>query len=259
MSKSNITFVTCYFNIYDEEQDFSRTFEKRLEHFLKLASIGINICIYTTNEYKIFFEEIQKKYNNVKLGDLYVKTQLKFSPFYFPETKLCELPKIRNEKKDTDYYMYLMNSKIDFVNETIKKNPFSTDFFCWFDFSLPYIFINIDETLNIIKNISQTNFVRKCIAMPGCWNFKIKDINYIKNNVCWRFCGGFFMGDKESLNNFYNLSYNNFSEFLDTTKTILWEVNYWAWLETYKGFDPIWYLADHNDSIVNVPLHFFCN
>ena len=81
----------------------------------------------------------------------------------------------------------------------------------------------------------------------------MNDIDYIKNNICWRFCGGFFIGDKESLIDFYNLSFNNYSEFLIATKTFLWEVNYWAWLESYKNFSPIWFSGDHNDSIINIP------
>lgn len=253
----NITFVTSYFKIYDDEYDIEKTFEKRLELFLKLVNTGINICIFTTPEFEDIFTEIDKKYNNVKLMDVYLKNKLKFSKTYFPETELCKLPEKRSYIKDTEYYMYLMNSKIDFVNEAIKINPFTSNYFCWFDFSLPYIFKNIDESIEKIRLISERNYINSFLTMPGCWNFKVNDINFIKNNICWRFCGGFFMGDKDSLIDFYNLSFNNYSEFLNLTKTILWEVNYWAWLESYKNFNPVFYPGDHNDSIINIPSHLY--
>jgi hypothetical protein len=34
---------------------------------------------------------------------------------------------------------------------------------------------------------------------------------------------------------------------------LVWEVNYWAWLEAEGYISPIWYLADHNDTIINIP------
>lgn len=246
----SVTFVTSYIKIYNEDYDISRTFGKRLEHFLKLADTGINICIFCSPEFQDVFKEICKKYNNIKLLDIISCYELKF--LHINKT-VNTLPERRNILKDTEYYMYLMNSKIDFVKKSIDINPFSTKYFAWFDFSLPYIFRNIDKTIEEIKIISQRNFINTFLTMPGCWKFKINEINYIKNNICWRFCGGFFLGDKESLINFYNLSIDNFNKFLTETNTLVWEVNYWAWLETNKNFNPIWYQADHNDTIVNIP------
>lgn len=257
MYKNNVTFITSYFKIYDNDYDMSKTFYKRLELFLKLADTGINICIFSSDEFKEEFQEICKNYKNIKLINVYLKTELKFSNKYFNETKLCQLPERRSHNKDTEYYMYLMNSKIDFVREVIEINPFSNKYFCWIDFSLPYVFNNIDKTIKNIKLISQRNYINSFLAMPGCWSFKVNNINHIKDYICWRFCGGFFIGDKDSLIDFYNLSFNNFGDFLTQTKTLLWEVNYWAWLESFKGFTPIWYSGDHNDSIINIPQHVY--
>jgi hypothetical protein len=257
MTDNNVTFVTSYFKIYENDYDIEKIFEKRLELFLKLAVTGINICIFTTPEFQYTFTEIHNKYNNIKLIDIYSKNDLKFSKKYFSEIENCQLPEKRSHVKDTEYYMSLMNSKIDFVNETIKINPFSSKYFCWFDFSLPYIFKNLDKTIEKFKLISQRKYTDSFLTMPGCWNFKVNDVNFIKTNICWRFCGGFFIGDKNSLVDFYNLSFNNYSEFLTLTKSILWEVNYWAWLESYKNFKPIHYLADHNDTIIDIPSHLY--
>jgi hypothetical protein len=258
MLSSNVTFVTSYFKIYDNDYDMTKTFEKRLELFLKLADTGINICIFTSPEFKEIFEEIDNKYENVKLIGVYLKSELKFSRTYFSsEIELCELPDKRSHIKDTEDYISLMNSKIDFVKKVIDIDPFSTKYFCWFDFSLPYIFRNIDNTVQKFKIISKNNYIDSFLTIPGCWNWKVTEINFIKEKICWRFCGGFFIGDKESLIDFYNLSFNNYSEFLTQTKLLLWEVNYWAWLEAFKNFKPIWYLSDHDDSIINIPSNLF--
>ena len=258
MPKNNVTFVTSYFTIYEKE-DISplRTFEKRLEFFFEIANRGVNICIFISPDHKEKFLEITKKYENIKVIDIYDKNELKFSKRFFPELELCELPKNRNDKKDTNYYMNLMNSKIDFVKEAIEQNPFSNKYFCWFDFALPYIFKDFDKTIMLFNEISDYDYKKSFLIIPGCWNYLVNDIDYIKNNICWRFCGGFFIGDKDSLLNFYNVSINNYDEFLKITKTNVWEVNYWAWLESCKDLNPLWYLADHDDSIINIPEYLY--
>jgi hypothetical protein len=246
----SITFVTCYIKIYNEDYNPLRTFEKRLEFFLKLVETGINICIFCSPEFKEQFEEICEKNKNIKLIDIYTCDDLQFLKI---NNSITNLPEIRNKGKDTEYYMYLMNSKIDFVKKTIDINPFSSEHFAWIDFNIPYIFKNVDKTIQDIKIMSQRNYNHSFLTMPGCWHFKVNDINYIKSKICWRFCGGFFLGDKVSLIEFYKLSCENFNEFLMQTNTLVWEVNYWTWLETNKNFKPIWYESDHNDSIINIP------
>ena len=253
----SLTFVTAYLKIYEDEYDLTKTFEKRLELFLKLADTGINICIFTSFEFKEIFEEICKKYINVKLIQICSIDELEITLISKSVNELCNLPDRRSNIKDKHNYMFLMNSKIEFVKKTIDINPFSTEVFCWMDFSLPYIFKDTDKTIQKIKIMSQRNYINSFLTMPGCWNFKVNDINCIKNAICWRFCGGFFIGDKQTLINFYNLSIDNFIEFLKQTNKLLWEVNYWAWLEANTDFHPIWYPGDHNDSIINTPQYIY--
>jgi hypothetical protein len=49
------------------------------------------------------------------------------------------------------------------------------------------------------------------------------------------------------------MSNDYFLRFLNQTRKIVWEVNYWAWLENLGLISPTWYLANHNDTIVNIP------
>lgn len=247
------TFVTAYLKVYDEEYDMSRTFENRLKHFMLLLELGINICIFIEPELQNKFNELELKYKNLKVIQSIKIKQLELYKIGEENTQLCNLPTNRNELKDTKNYMFLMLAKLEFLKKTIDLNPYDSDYFCWFDFSLPYIFKDMNNTLLKIKHISNYEFKNHFICLPGCWKFKINDFNYLKNNIVWRFCGGFLIGDKKSLINFYSISNENFLNFLNQTKTLVWEVNYWAWLEGLGFISPIWYLADHNDSIVNIP------
>lgn len=247
------TFVTAYLKVYDEEYDMSRTFENRLKHFMLLLDLGINICIFIEPELKSKFDELELKYNNLKVIQSIKIQQLELYKIGEENSQLCNLPANRNELKDTKNYMFLMLAKLEFIKKTIDLNPYNSDYFCWFDFSLPYIFKNLNNTLLKIKNISNTEFKTDFICLPGCWNSKINNLDYLKDNIVWRFCGGFLIGDKRSLIHFYIISHDYFLNFLNQTRTLVWEVNYWAWLENLGLISPIWYLADHNDSIVNIP------
>jgi hypothetical protein len=47
--------------------------------------------------------------------------------------------------------------------------------------------------------------------------------------------------------------------FLETHRKLIWEVNFWAWLEAKDYWKPKWYSADHNDSIFNIPTQYYAN
>ena len=36
-----------------------------------------------------------------------------------------------------------------------------------------------------------------------------------------------------------------------------WETNVWTFLELNTDWNPSWFLADHNDSIIQIPDEFF--
>ena len=251
---NNVTFVTSYLKIYDSEYDETKTFEKRLELFMKIVELNINICLFISPEYKDTFEVISNKYSNLNIVEILSIEDLEFTKIGNKNADLLVLPERRSHIKDHINYMFLMNAKIEFIKKTINVNPFNNDYFCWFDFSLPYIFKTLENSLLKIKKYSESNFISEpFIAMPGCWNFKVGNKDVLKESICWRFCGGFFMGDKNSLLSFYDVSISHFEEFLRLTEKLVWEVNYWAWLEASGYISPIWYTADHNDSIINIP------
>jgi len=228
-------------------------FEKRLNYFTLILDLGINICIFIDPELQHLFSQLEEKYTNLKIISCMKIEDLELCKIGNNYPELCNLPLNRHNLKDTKEYMFLMLSKLEFIKKTMDINPFCSTNFCWFDFSLAYIFKDTENTLLKIKKISNTNFEDKFIYIPGCWNFKTYSDDYFKNNILWRFCGGFLIGDKESLNDFYTTSHNCFLTFLNETNTLVWEVNYWAWLEIKGLITPTWYLADHNDSIVNIP------
>ena len=251
------TFITSFINL---ENDGIKKLSWRFEKFLEIVKTRINICVYVDCSIEEKVLELVSPYSNVKLmktvriGDLLAHKVCS-------EIDNLRLPFTNNVKKDTIEYMIIMNSKIEFVNDAITHNPFNTDYFAWIDFSISYIFSS-DNYKNILRDISCIKTECKFLAIPGCHNkLKNYEIDNIElqdelRSIYWRFCGGFFWGDKNSLAEFYNIYAEHFPRFVLRYKTIVWEVNFWAWLELNCNWSPNWYLADHNDTIINVPSAF---
>lgn len=249
---SNITFVSSFINIYDtpfEDKNASWRFDK----FRDIAETGIQLCIYVSPDYLELLLDFSKDFSNIKI----------MKPVTIHETwvsKLCKqcdglsLPDNRNGAKDTVDYICLMNSKIEFMEDAIMQNPWNSTHFAWLDFSISYIFKNMEASKEMLRILSRRTLAPKFIAMPGCWDRLPREnaAQIVLNNIHWRFCGGFFLGDRDSILNFYDLYQTHFANFVFEHKKLIWEVNFWAWLEATTEWRPVWYRGDHNDSILHI-------
>ena len=254
---SGVTFVTCYVHIYENEPFQHKNVPWRLEQFEYIAALGVNICLYGDEVTTPFLTECIAKYPNVRLLDM--DTPYKETPIY----KMCldpelTLPERRYHAKDTVEYMALMNAKIEFVHDAVTKNPFGSRIFSWMDFSMAYIFGNKGDSLPYLKQLTEKPFIDDFFAVPGCWEpIPPDNCSAIVNNIHWRFCGTFFIGDIESMKKFHAIYREKFPVFLYEQKKLVWEVNIWAWLESNSDWNGKWYASDHNDRIMRMPDHFF--
>ena len=251
--KTNITFVTCFISIYSKEPFEHKTHEWRVQQFEHIAKTGVNICIYGCEVTTPVIQSLVDKYPNVQL--LTMAIPYKETPIH----AICykeglTYPQFRNDFKDTREYMGLMHSKIEFVYDAIQKNPWNSNVFAWMDFSIAYIFNNKEETLVRFAELTQKTYTDSFMAVPGCWDrIPPNNCGAIINNIHWRFCGTFFMGDKNSLLKFHQLYREHYPRFIEEQNKIVWEVNVWAWLEANTDWNPIWYSSDHNDRIIQIP------
>ena len=260
---SQVTFVTVFINIYNND---TTEILWRFEKFREIAETGISLCIYVDNTGVELLKGYMTKYTNIKIMRIISLEETWVS-------KLCNiytflsLPKIRNESKDTFEYLLLMNSKIEFLHDTIEKNPWQSTHFAWIDFNISRVFTDIEASKDYLKRTfgcSNTSFskipLHNFLAIPGCWEpLQDTDMSVILDTIYWRFCGGFLIGDRNSINYMYKLYQEYFPIFIEKYRTIVWEVNFWAWLESLehmkdvKIWSPDWFIADHNDSIIVIP------
>jgi len=235
-----ITYVSAFMKL-PEERSGTKTSEFYFQQFKRLVDTGINIHLFLQSSMISLYKEIIGEPKNVFLEiqefeDLYIYKQLKNIDY--------SLPLKRTETKDTANYIIVQNSKIYFVKKAIDSNKYKSNTFAWIDFGIGHVVKN-NETLKNLKNLN----LNKGLYIPGC-HIQTK-VNL--NHVCWRFCGGFFIGDKESLETFFNIYQQKFTELVEKTNILSWEVNVWAIFEQHYNWKPIWYFADHNDSMLNLP------
>jgi hypothetical protein len=167
------------------------------------------------------------------------------------------MPSFRNHEKDT--YEFLLNAyiKYELLENVIQENPFNYNHFAWIDFTTINLFKTPDPVIGYLTMLNHHLLKNNFFAIPGCWNKFNKDspFDIILNSVYWRFCGGYFLGDKLSILTFCKTVKEHFLLLFETKHLITWDFNLWAWLEIniFDNLDPFaisWYSADHNESLV---------
>ena len=253
MEYNPITFVTSFIKIYDTILD-ERTIEWRFNKFRDIAETGIPICVFVSPDCHDMLSNFTKNYTNVKimkpvsLSETFVAKQLQCIEY--------KLPEYRNTEKDTAEFLMLMNAKTEFLHNVAIENPWNSTHFAWIDFSISYIFKNKIETLEYLRILARRKFTDEpFLLIPGCWDKGSE--KHLLNLVIWRFCGGFLLGDKQSIIDFHQLYKQYYLYFIEATGHLVWEVNFWAWLEINTEWSPRWYVADHNDSIFKIPTDVF--
>lgn len=261
----SLTYVTSYLNYYHTPLE-ANTHRLRLEKLIHFTSVPL--LIFTTVEHIPYLHPFSS--NQVKIIPL-VGTFFEASILYRMAKMVnpTHLPEKRNIPKDTFDYMCFLHSKIEFMRQAVKMNPFHTTHFAWIDSNISHMFSCITTCREYLHCLSKQHLGQSFlppqefqetkivptihqIYMPGCWNLE-KSSDYTKQ-INWRFCGAFFLGHGNAILHLWKLYEEHFMEFLKTTDTMVWDVNFWAWLEACKGWEPIWYKADHNDSIIRVPI-----
>ena len=253
----NVTFVTAYLNIYETPFQNKDT-EWRFRQFRKIAETGIPISVICSPDSSQDMQNIASEFANIQiinyidLSDTWTYSVCKEVEERSGEQ--LKLPNSRNPDKDTREYILLMNAKTEFLKMAIEKNVWRTSHFAWIDFNIFHIFKGEEQELlaaKILRDLSYRTFAPDFLAMPGCWGREYVNNEYLMNDICWRFCGGFFIGSVGRVLELHDCVTTHFPAFLEKERRIIWEVNFWAYLELNHGLCLAWYPGDHNLSILN--------
>ena len=250
---TTITFVTAFMTIYETPYQ-NKDIHWRFRHFKKLCQTGISIAVFCSPDCEEYFRsEILTKYSNVVLIDIEDLSETwTYQTYQRVASEIpIELPNTRTMEKDTTNYLLLMNAKVEYVKRAIEANPFQSTHFAWVDFNIFHIFTENEQYVTyLFQTLSKRVMMNRFLTLPGCWGKDKVCDHSLDNNICWRFCGGFFIGSLDRMNDFYQEYKTHFETFLRERRKLVWEVNFWAYLELHHGFSVVWYLGDHNTSIL---------
>lgn len=241
-----VTFVTCCITVYDVAPT-GRSLEWRMSNFRHIAETGVKIVVYGCDDTMPYLTSVAESFENVRV--------LRIDHEGTPVHRACSdpglrMPGARDEVKDTAAYMALINTKIEFIYDAVVRNVWGTDVFAWIDFNIAYVFRDLRGTLSKIKRISERPYPPDFLYIAGIWG----EGGDVLDRVNWRYCGGFFIGDGASLRHFYALYREHLPAFLREHRVLVWEVNFWAWMETNApDWKATWYRSNHDDSIVDIP------
>jgi hypothetical protein len=240
-----LTFVTSYLH---DTKNSPQNDEWNIGRLIELVSIGIPLYIFVSKENADDIAFLQ--------GETHIHIEVIDKPELWVFQQLSQrtynLPQCRNEVKDTADYLAISHAKIELLNRAIEHNPWKTGHYAYVDFNITYLFWEKNKTYDFLRQLAKRNFFDEMIMLPGCSPYMEKsNVASLANVIYWRFCGGFFIGDKKSLVEWWSLYQTAFVEYMDTYNTLTWDVNFWTWMETVKKWTPRWYSANHNDSIIN--------
>jgi len=239
IKQTKTTFVTALINP-NEVRPESKSVDKYFKNFKKLVDSGISLHVFLS---ECYIEKFNKLYSQT--SNIYVET-IKFEELLvYKEIQDLEyeLPKVRCLVKDTENYMIIIHSKIEFLQKAISKNIFTNEQFAWIDFGIGHIMQNKSTLENLIKlNIKPQGIYAPSLLPPN----NQEDFD----NVNWRFPCGIYIGDKESLTNLCKIYFDNFKKIIQEKKILTWEANYWQYLEYKFGLKVNTYSAGFNDSMI---------
>ena len=251
------TFVSCLF------------VESELSYLNKWIDSNLPLVVFVP---KSIYEAVKEKIDlttEKKYITVHVLPALQETSYY--DKQITRLPDIRNHEKDTLEHLWNMHTKIlamkTVVNLDLSEkstNPTKNTknhYYAYVDFDIPRLFRKEETTWKYLTetfNRPELYVEEKArMYIPGCWNKNpiLLSSAQFADNVCWRFCGPFMFGSAQAVTEFYGYYESHFPTFI-TEKCdhkMTWEVNFWAWLESNSNWNPVWYQADHSDSIVTIP------
>lgn len=226
-----VTFVTGLFD-FEENRSTEKSIDKYMALFETLRSTNLRFHVFVSPRH---MDKIRVKNGIVEPMELSSLDTYTKSPNGLPEN--------RNVVKDSRNYLILMNAKVELVKKAILSEKHDSQYYAWIDFGISHIFRDTPNTLKKLSTIHTLLSPNK-VYVPGCLDAS----NLSFDSVDWRFCGGFFIGDRSSILDFYSY----YERYYSILPKLTWEINVWSYFEQI-GWEPFWYKADHNDSMFDIP------
>jgi hypothetical protein len=255
----SFTFVTAIIDIKSGCHEETLTFKMEQLHIL-LNTLQAPITIFADRGSAEILNSTYKDRKNITIILFETSEGWKDSWIYRASLPYMDrLPLTRNLEKDTFEHICLTHLKIEFLQRAIENQ-----ILCWIDPHICHLFtnplLNSEGVITALRSINYLNYLSQqkytnepFLALPGCWDPKDSTHPVDFNTVCWRFCSNFMIGDAASIRGLHTLYKHFYPTLLKEKNTMTWDMNFLAQLESEGVFNPKWYKANHDASIVRIP------
>lgn len=237
----SVQYVTAYYNIRSQAMD------TLFSHFKPFLNTTLPILLFTDEE-QLPSEVVN--HPNIQIVNLPRKELVAFQ-FQSAEPAV-ELPVNRSPEKDTLGFLMLMNAKPELLQRAAQLQK--ADAYVWFDLGILKISKHHDRFLKLMSQFNESVTMHpKKIIMPGCISKDSVRASHMFATPIWRFCGGIFIAPSAILETFVE-EHKKQLQLCKEKNALTWEVNLFANMEIDHPEMFQWYVADHNDSIVDAPV-----
>jgi hypothetical protein len=263
---NDLTLITAYYDLSAIEK---RPYDKGKNNYLKwgneIMKLKTNIVFYV-DDFNIsnHIWNQRKKYNLLDKTKIIIKEFSKLNWVNcIEEFKVYKkLHPIKNSSiRDSVNYMILTWNKVNFVEDTINKNPFNTFYFGWIDFGLCRG-KRFSKDMDINDYITTSNKIR-ILEIQWITDKEQKIYKEYTSHLRYRVAGGLFIGNKTFLKSmieqFRKYLYTFLSLKIVTTQEpildYVYKNHYYLFNPYYGHYDQIIKnfksTTDFNDKIIN--------
>jgi hypothetical protein len=203
----NMTIVTGFLDLHiDRKHKRESQVYSYIEKSYPTLSIQQNMVIYVSKELVEHVTDIRTKLNLIDKTKIIIITKDNL----FMENNNETLQRVFLKTKqniipyDNDYLILLVNTRYNYVLDSISNNYFNTDYFAWVDFGAGHI-VNIPQQTKI--EYSNSSKVRMA------WIARFEENKFAFNHCVLG--GGLFCGHKEIIKEFIKLHNQEFLNILD--------------------------------------------
>lgn len=240
---SSVTWVTALLKSKEGVEYHRRYFDL----FRPLAESGLNLVVFMSEH---LIPEASSLYPRI---DFYPVILEDLESYRVTMTEGTRLPLLVGGPKDSKQYMAIINAKTELVLRAMNLDRPKTTHYGWIDFGISHITLTPADHLAHLKSQCE-RLVTPLLAIPGATQRPLLEV--LTLGVSWRFCGGLFVGDAKSVKEFCELSNRVYKDTVEKTGIVVWEVNNWARLELEHGWQPDWFPANHNWTMLTIPEYF---
>ncbi len=255
----SVLFVSMLYDLYPHERSvgallvgqgvgFSqRDIRFRLHHFAQLAACAIDLVLFVDPALVGDLPPLSSRVQVIPLA----LTEIAQYQRLLSGSSEASLPPHRNVMKDTADYLCLMNSKNELVERASQQFP-SFSHYAWIDAN---IFKVCEEPMTArrqLQRISEQRGGDQIIIPMGQYPAMRPEYGLTTALVWWRFLGGLWICPRALLD-LFNQAFAAVIEECAAAGKLTWEVNAYArvemqHLEWFAGF-----LAEHNQSMLDIP------